>query len=121
MHQYKNLEVWKRSISFVEDVYALTTTFPDTEQFGLTSQIRRASVSIASNIAEGAGRGTKGDFKRFLRYSKGSACEVETQLILAEKLGFIPTKMSDELLDSLNIIKNMFHKLDVSIQDKQTV
>jgi four helix bundle protein len=121
MHQYKNLEVWKRSMSFIESVYAITNTFPVTEQFGLTSQIRRAGVSIASNIGEGAGRGTKGDFKRFLSYSKGSACEIETQLILSEKLGFIPADVSDNLLSELNSIKNMLYKLDVSIKEKQAV
>jgi four helix bundle protein len=83
---FKELVVWQRAIELTVAVYKLTSSFPDSERFGLTSQLRRASVSIASNIAEGYGRSTKGEYLQFLGHARGSKCEVETQLIIAEKL-----------------------------------
>lgn len=83
MHRFKELEVWKRSVKLAKTVYQLTKRFPDSERFGLISQLNRCSVSIPSNIAEGAGRNTSGEFKQFLGISIGSLYELETQLIIS--------------------------------------
>tara|TARA_R110002050_G_scaffold204327_4_gene339828 strand:- start:29514 stop:29801 length:288 start_codon:yes stop_codon:yes gene_type:complete len=86
---HKDLEVWKRSIDLVVLIYDLTKMFPDDEKFGLTSQMRRAAVSIPSNISEGAGRSSTKEFIRFLDIATGSLSELETQLIIVNRLGFI--------------------------------
>lgn len=86
---YKELDVWKASRSLVADVYNLTREFPQSEQFGLTSQIRRAAVSISANIAEGYGRKTPGAYAQFLRTAKGSVNELETLILLSQDLGFV--------------------------------
>lgn len=83
---FQDLTVWQRAMELSEAVYCLTKTFPQDELYGLTSQLRRASVSIASNIAEGRGRGTDGEFRQFLSVAQGSTYEVQTQLILAKRL-----------------------------------
>lgn len=83
---FQNLTVWQRAMELAETVYALTKTFPPDEMYGLSTQLRRASVSIASNIAEGRGRGTDGEFRYFLHVAQGSTCEVATQLLLAQRL-----------------------------------
>ena len=85
---FKDLIVWQRAIQLSLAIYKLTGTFPDSERFGLTNQLRRASVSVASNIAEGYGRSTKGEYVLFLGHARGSNCEVQTQLVIADGLGF---------------------------------
>lgn len=85
---FRDLAVWQRSIELTLAIYKLTAAFPDSERFGLTNQLRRASVSIASNIAEGYGRATKGEYLQFLGHARGSASEVETQLVIARALGY---------------------------------
>jgi four helix bundle protein len=85
---FKDLSVWQRAVQLTVAVYRLTSSFPDSERFGLTNQLRRASVSVASNIAEGYGRSTKGEYLLFLGHARGSKCEVETQLVIAGALGF---------------------------------
>jgi four helix bundle protein len=85
---YKELVAWQRAVELTVAIYKLTTSFPTDERFGLTNQLRRASVSIASNIAEGYGRSTKGEYVLFLGHARGSKCEVETQLVIAGALGF---------------------------------
>jgi len=85
---YKDLEVWKKAVDVVTDVYQLTSSFPESEKFGLTNQMRRSSVSIPSNIVEGSARHHANDFIHFLRISDGSAAELETQLIIGLRLGF---------------------------------
>src|SRR5215469_4230124 len=82
---FRNLAVWQR---IVEQIYKLTAGFPESERFGITNQLRRASVSVASNIAEGYGRTTKGEYINFLFHARGSNSEVETQLVIARGLGF---------------------------------
>ena len=84
---FRDLHVWKRAIQMTVAVYRLTATFPRDEQFGLTSQLRSASVSVASNIAEGYGRNSRGEYKHFLGMARGSNSEVETQLVISEELG----------------------------------
>jgi four helix bundle protein len=85
---FRNLDVWQRSIELTLAIYELTPKFPDSERFGLTNQLRRASVSVASNIAEGYGRATKGDYVQFLGHARGSNSEVETQIVISKALGF---------------------------------
>ena len=85
---FKDLVVWQRAVQLSLAIYKLTASFPDSERFGLTNQLRRASVSVASNIAEGYGRSTKGEYLLFLGHVRGSNCEVQTQLVIADELGF---------------------------------
>ena len=85
---FRNLAVWQRSIELTLAVYKLTSSFPDSERFGLTNQLRRAAVSVASNIAEGYGRSTKGEYLQFLGHARGSNSEVETQIVISKALGF---------------------------------
>jgi four helix bundle protein len=85
---FKDLVVWQRAIQLTVAVYKLTAAFPASERFGLTNQLRRASVSVASNIAEGYGRSTKGEYLLFLGHARGSNCEVETQLVISKELDF---------------------------------
>ncbi|GAB5536117.1 MAG: hypothetical protein Rubg2KO_23660 [Rubricoccaceae bacterium] len=84
---YQDLEVWHESVGLVKDIYILTNSWPSEERFGLISQIRRASVSMPSNIAEGWGRNKRGEFDQFLRYARGSLFEVDTQLVIAVEIG----------------------------------
>lgn len=85
----RDLKVWQRSIELCVLVYKITGRFPVEELYGLTSQLRRASVSVASNIAEGYGRANRGDFRRFLGIARGSILEIETQLAIAKELGLV--------------------------------
>ncbi len=89
MRPHHSLDAWKRSIDFVVEVYKMTDTFPKEEKFGLTSQIRRASVSIPANIAEGAARKSDKEFLQFLSIAQGSTSEVETEILIANRLGFL--------------------------------
>ena len=89
IHSYKELIVWQKSLQFVKLIYKITKVFPKDEQFGLTSQIRRAAVSIPSNIAEGYGRRSHKEYKQFYSIAYGSALEVDTQLVIANEIGYI--------------------------------
>lgn len=97
MKDFRHLQVWEESHQLVLAVYKATKEFPREELYGLTSQIRRASMSIPTNIAEGCGRGTDPDFARFLQIAMGSASEKEYQLILAGDLGFLPNEIYERL------------------------
>ncbi|MDN3618223.1 four helix bundle protein [Polaribacter undariae] len=108
MHRYKDLKFWQLSRVFCKDIYLITKSFPSDEKFGLTSQLRRASVSIPSNIAEGASRVSNKDFARFLRISLGSCYEIETQLLISCDLDFIQKEELEKLQHTLyQIIKMM--------------
>ena len=85
---FMDLVVWQRAVELSTEIYHLTATYPKSEQFGLVSQMRRASVSIASNIAEGYGRSTRGEYLLFLGHARGSKCELQTQVVIANSLGF---------------------------------
>ena len=104
---HKNLQVWRKSINFVKEIYLITRTFPKEEMFGLTSQIRRAAASIPSNIAEGNGRGSKKDLIRFLYIAIGSASEIETQLIICHEIGFLNGSDFDRLINMIHEIIRM--------------
>lgn len=101
MH-HKDLEAWKKSIELVKDVYSITKDFPSNEQFGLVSQMRRAAVSIPSNLAEGAARFSDKESIRFLEISLGSLAELETQIIIAKELNFI--KENQVLLEKIKTV-----------------
>ena len=99
---YKDLTVWQRSIELSLSIYRLTSVFPEHERFGLTGQLRRAGVSIPSNIAEGYGRGTRKDYKQFLSIARGSTLEVQTQLLIANELGYCALDVVLERSQSLS-------------------
>ena len=113
MKPHKDLDVWKKSIQCVKKIYEITSKFPDTEKYGLTNQMRRCAVSVPSNIAEGAGRNSKKEFKQFLYISLGSISELETQLIISTELNY---QMDNSLLDELNEIRKMLFGLIKSIK-----
>ena len=113
MRTHLDLDVWKKSIQFVKNIYKITSKFPDTEKYGLTNQMRRCAVSIPSNIAEGAGRNSKKEFKQFLYISLGSISELETQLIISTELNY---QKDNSLLDELNEIRKMLFGLIKSIK-----
>jgi four helix bundle protein len=112
-----DLKIWNISIELVEEIYKLTEDFPKTEIYGITSQIKRAAVSVASNIAEGASRQTTKEFIQFLYISLGSLSEVETQLIIAERLNFIK-KSVDNILKKIRGLKKMILNMVKSLKNK---
>ncbi|MDO5980868.1 four helix bundle protein [Flavivirga spongiicola] len=116
MHRFKDLEIWKRSRSFCSEIYSITSKFPESEKFGLTNQLRRASVSIPSNIAEGSSRQSNKDFARFLQITLGSAYEIETQLLIASDLGFINNEELKELSKNLESIIKMTSKFKSTLK-----
>tara|TARA_R110002049_G_scaffold308819_1_gene514224 strand:- start:25282 stop:25635 length:354 start_codon:yes stop_codon:yes gene_type:complete len=116
MHRFKELEIWKRSRLFCADIYAMTSNFPDTEKFGLTNQLRRASVSIPSNIVEGSSRKSNKDFSRFLEITLGSAYEIETQLLIAFDLKFTSEKELYILNTELEAIIKMISKFKSTLK-----
>jgi four helix bundle protein len=107
MHRFKELRVWQKSMDIAVEVYKLTEHFPIEEKYGLTSQSRRSAISVPSNIAEGAGRRTNPEFRNFLNISNGSSAELETQLILAERLSFVSTEQIKPVLEELEQLQNM--------------
>jgi four helix bundle protein len=107
LKSYKNLNVWQKSIDLVEKVYIQTTNFPQTEIYGLTSQIRRAAVAIPSNIAEGYSRQHRKEYIQFLYVAKGSTAELETQFIIARKLNYFNDEDYNSLCGLLTEIQKM--------------
>jgi len=98
LSQYRELIAWQKSMDLVEETYRVTSCFPGEEIYGLTNQMRRAAVSIPSNIAEGQGRGTAKEFGQYLKIANGSRQEIETQLIIASRLGYIDAMELREML-----------------------
>lgn len=116
MHQFKELEIWKRSRLFCSEIYKITSNFPESEKFGLTNQLRRACVSIPSNIAEGSSRSSNKDFSRFLEIAIGSAYEIETQLLIASDLNFINADEIEILAKELNEIIRMISRFRTTLK-----
>ena len=112
MRPHENLEVWKKSIEATLLVYKVTDGFPKEERFGLISQLRRAAVSIAANIAEGAARTSKKEFCHFLSNAQGSASEVETELLIAHRLGYVALEEYEPLRNSIDEIGRMLTGLN---------
>jgi four helix bundle protein len=110
-NSFRDLIVWQRAIQLTVAVYKLTAGFPESEKFGLTNQLRRACVSIASNIAEGYGKSSKGEYLLFLGHARGSCAEVETQLIIAKELGF----GSSAAIPSVQSLSDEVSKMAVSL------
>lgn len=119
MVKLEKLNIWNESMTLVEQIYDLTKSFPSEEKFGIISQMRRCAVSIPSNIAEGAGRNGKGEFKHFLSIANGSAYELQTQIELSKRLGFLSSQIAPELLDKVDKIQKMNFNLQKRIN--QTV
>jgi len=114
MRDFRKLEVWHEAISLVELIYKLTNEFPNSERFNLISQMQRCSVSIPSNLAEGASRDSSKEFSRYLQIAIGSSFELETQLIISNRLGYI--KESKDLLDIINRLQRRLNALNKSIK-----
>lgn len=118
MKTHKDLDVWKLSIEFVTEIYNLTKDFPKEEQFGLTNQIRRASVSIPSNIAEGGGRRSDKEFLQFLYISMGSIQEIDTQLLISLNLNYLTKSEYEILLTKLDQISKMISGLIKFVKER---
>lgn len=115
MHRFKELTVWQKAVDLAVDIYGVTKKFPADERFGLISQINRCVVSVPSNIAEGAGRNTDGEFNQFLGVSVGSSCELETQLIIANRLNYLTQDNLIILSNKISDIQNMTFGLQKSL------
>jgi four helix bundle protein len=114
---YRDLLVWQKGIELTKMIYQLTTRFPAEEKFGLTSQLRRAAVSIPSNIAGGQARNTTGEFIQFISHAEGSAAEVDTQLHLATELGFITAADTAPSATLIDEIRRMLNSLRRRLQE----
>lgn len=118
MRPHERLEVWQTAVDFVVTVYKETEGFPKEEQFGLTSQIRRAAVSVAANIAEGAGRDSAKEFGHFLSNAQGSASELATELLIAHRLSLLNTDVYERLSATLDSIGRMIVGLSRHLRTK---
>lgn len=117
MHKLDDLIIWKKSMKLAKVIYTITDTFPKDERFGIISQMRRASVSIASNIAEGAGRESKKEFLNFLSIASGSSYELETQLYVSEDLGYVTEEKCKEARSLLEEIQKMNYVFRKKLND----
>ena len=118
MRTFKDLEVWKKCRQLRQEIWILVKAFPAEEKFGLVSQINRAAISVASNIAEGSGRGGDKEFARFCQISYGSVNELEYHFLVARDLGFIDVSMYQPLQEALIEIRRMLAKLIATLQQK---
>jgi len=122
---YKELVVWQKSMALVTEVYAATATFPREELFGLTSQLRRSAVSVPSNIAEGQGRATKGEFIQFLAHARGSLFELETQVLIAGELSYLSSEFQGRLMEKVQeaarILNGLLTSLGASSRKPSTI
>ena len=118
MRPHEKLEVWKKAVDFVVDVYKETATFPSEEKFGLTSQVRRAAVSIPANIAEGAARQSDKEFGHFIAIAQGSCSEVETELLIGSRLGFLSPPVYSTLRAEADAIGRMLVGLSKHLKGK---
>ena len=115
MFQFEKLDVWHKSVDFADQVYEVTRRFPSDERFGLTSQLRRAAVSVSSNIAEGSSRSSKVDFARFVEIAYGSVMEVVSQIHIAERQEFTTKEQLQDLYERAEIISRMLSGLRSSL------
>ncbi len=116
VRHYQELIVWQKAIELVMEVYRFTAGFPDSEKFGLVAQLRRAAVSIPSNIAEGQGRSTTGEFKQFPGHARGSLFETATQVLIAKNLGFGDAKGVERLQSLIDEVGRLLNGLIGSLQ-----
>ena len=115
IRDYKDLHVWQKGMQLAKEIYLLTGKFPSEEKFGLVSQMRRAAVSIPSNIAEGQARNTSGEFVQFISHAEGSAAEVDTQLRLSIELGYYSTNDLETVFRLLTDVQKMLKRLRYSL------
>ena len=115
VRSYRDLVVWERAVDLVAEIYRLSAGFPPEERFGLTAQVRRASVSVAANIAEGSGRATSGYLLNFLSYARGSLKEAESLVFVAQRLGFVSVPDCTQALSLADETSRMLTGLRVSI------
>ncbi|HWB62461.1 MAG TPA: four helix bundle protein [Chitinophagales bacterium] len=115
MHNYKQLKIWDKSIDLVVDIYKATAEFPKEEKYGITSQMHRSAVSISSNMAEGAGRNSDKEFCHFLSNAHGSSYELETQVIVSERLQMITKDISESLCEKISEIQKMNYSLQLTV------
>ena len=115
MRPHEKLDLWKKAVDFVVAIYKVTESFPKEEKFGLTSQLRRASVSIVANISEGAARRSTKELRQFLSHSQGSASEVDTELVISFRLDYIRPDDFRRLTDDLDHIGRMITNLSASL------
>jgi four helix bundle protein len=116
MKTHKDLEVWKKSIEMVTKIYTITRSFPKEELYGLVSQMRRAAVSVPSNIAEGAGRNSTKELLQFLHFSTGSLSELETQLIIAHNLGYLNNEQKQDIDAIISYIFKLLYGFTQSLK-----
>ena len=121
MHNFKRLNVWIRSIALVKDIYRITNQFPKMEQYGLVSQMQRASISIPANIAEGSAKSSNKEFSHFLEISSGSICELETMTIIAKELGYINDETFNFLDKEIQEVYLMIKSLKSQLLNKSNV
>jgi len=107
MKNFRDLQVWQKAHTLTLEIYEYSAPFPDSERFGLTSQLRRAAASIPANLAEGCGRGSDADLRRFLHMAMGSASETEYHLLLAHDLGFLAEPTFKRLTNNIQEVKRM--------------
>ena len=115
---YRELIVWQKAMDLAETVYRLTSGFPREEIYGLTRQVRRSAVSVPSNVAEGQGRRSTPDFLHFLSIARGSLCEMETQVLLAERLGYVNPQDGSRLLDQAAEVGRLINGLSKALARK---
>lgn len=115
---YRDLEVWRQSMSIAKLAYLATESFPSEERFGIVNRMRRAAVSIPSNIVEGHARGSSGEFQRFITIATGSIAELETQIMLSADLGYLAAEASEDLLQKLDGIGIMLRAIHRSLQQR---
>lgn len=119
MHKIENLKIWQKSIELNKRVYQIVTKLPNDEKFGLISQIKRSSISIASNIAEGAGRNSNNEFYHFLGIANGSSYELQTQLILCQELNLIHKNKLHDILELCIEIQKMIYGFQISLKNSK--
>lgn len=116
MHRFEDLKIWQKAMEIAEACYRISAEFPSEEKFNLISQIRRSAVSIPSNIAEGAGRNSNGEFKQFLGIANGSSYELLTQLYLSQKLNIISNETIKPIVDEIMNVCKMNYSLQKSLK-----
>ncbi|WP_299460927.1 four helix bundle protein [uncultured Microscilla sp.] len=116
MRNFRNLDIWKKSMNLVTNIYKTTATLPDTEKFGLISQMQRCAVSIPSNIAEGCSRSSEKEYKRFLEIAQGSSFELETQLLICKAVNHLTSEKVEVLVDEVHQVQRQINGLISTIK-----
>ncbi len=115
MNNFRKLSIWKKAVQLATDIYKTTYNYPREELYGIVSQMRRSSISISSNIAEGSGRKSNKECGHFLLIAYGSACELETQLIVSKNLDFVDQKKFDQLFNQIEELQKMIYTLNKNL------